>query len=238
MRISFDSPSFRKSFPFEGNRNALRVPTLHQHGSSESPSRLKGIETFPVFAAFNPFVGSESPSRLKGIETDKRNLFSVFRVSSESPSRLKGIETNIYRRGAVALVLLFRKSFPFEGNRNPLNANNINIIPCSESPSRLKGIETNTQLSQKELSPPWFRKSFPFEGNRNFINRSSHPGSSILCSESPSRLKGIETFIGDALKHKKILCSESPSRLKGIETLSVEAEGHRMFCLVQKVLPV
>ena len=54
--------------------------------SWESPSRLKGIETFHVFESFAPRVG--------------KVLTEVFRFSGhyffygwESPSRLKGIET-------------------------------------------------------------------------------------------------------------------------------------------------
>ena len=38
--------------------------------------------------------GSESPSRLKGIETRYPRSASRYIIRSESPSRLKGIETD------------------------------------------------------------------------------------------------------------------------------------------------
>ena len=64
---------------------------------------------------------SESPSRLKGIETDNASLYaacfnSSLTLCSESPSRLKGIETCRPEQIEEALEVQFGKSFPFEGN--------------------------------------------------------------------------------------------------------------------------
>ncbi len=58
---------------------------------------------------------SESPSRLKGIETFFPFSLSISSLCSESPSRLKGIETNSTRI-LLPAVGAFGKSFPFEGN--------------------------------------------------------------------------------------------------------------------------
>ena len=92
------------------------------YSSSESPSRLKGIETDFLAGEkdgeTDVIERSESPSRLKGIET----LFLCHLdfppdiLSSESPSRLKGIETRLFDMIRPYLITKFGKSFPFEGN--------------------------------------------------------------------------------------------------------------------------
>ena len=87
--------AFRNAFPFEGNRN-LRVLSLFMIDplGSETPSRLKGIETYLAGAIPILRCCSETPSRLKGIETMTLTRFRrVLSESSETPSRLKGIET-------------------------------------------------------------------------------------------------------------------------------------------------
>ena len=116
---------FRNAFPFEGNRNS--TPRSHQAGCrrSETPSRLKGIETPLAFFLVDQFIDrSETPSRLKGIETLLCHLWvlerSVKSLCSETPSRLKGIETAVQAFGNRFKIHTFRNAFPFEGNRNQL----------------------------------------------------------------------------------------------------------------------
>ena len=86
---------------------------------SESPSRLKGIETHLLYRdqlVRDCWKCSESPSRLKGIETQSwTGSEGYLNPSSESPSRLKGIETE-FHHPELTLLSEFGKSFPFEGN--------------------------------------------------------------------------------------------------------------------------
>ena len=83
--------------------------------SSESPSRLKGIETafrLPCPRQLRIFR-SERPSRLKGIETLFWYLqwLPLCRLGSERPSRLKGIETLKRMEGGKGGRMEVRKRF-------------------------------------------------------------------------------------------------------------------------------
>ena len=90
---------------------------------SETPSRLKGIETYRRLLEGHHARCSETPSRLKGIETFFHRVITSNFSSSETPSRLKGIETV------------------------PKKVNYYKEVICSETPSRLKGIETLTKAT-------------------------------------------------------------------------------------------
>ena len=89
---------FRNAVPFEGNRNSSMQDCLSAQPiakSSETPSRLKGIETLDDFA-FSAVCGwFRNAFPVEG----NRNLAHAALSSgcpwwrSETPSRLKGIET-------------------------------------------------------------------------------------------------------------------------------------------------
>ena len=63
-----------------------------------------------------PSVRSETPSRLKGIETPSAvSTPMMYSASSETPSRLKGIETSFLFL-LLKVFYKFGNTFPFEGN--------------------------------------------------------------------------------------------------------------------------
>ena len=186
---------FGRSFPFEGNWNTnLTITSSLFIFSLEEVSRLKGIETSHTRSKSSTKSSSlEEVSRLKGIETSLR-MFSTIcpRSSLEEVSRLKGIETytppsldespprrleEVSRLKGIEtryidtikhLLIKFGRSFPFEGNWNPVR---------SYDPLSLKGL---------------FGRSFPFEGNWNIFCRTPYR-SGGWSLEEVSRLKGIET---------------------------------------------
>ena len=86
---------------------------------------------------------------------------------SDTLSRLKGIETSPHS-GDRYTTVPFRYAFPFEGNWNSLWTQ---VLPHT----------------------PVFRYAFPFEGNWNPQER-PHRSYQESCSDTLSRLKGIETI--------------------------------------------
>ena len=113
--------------------------------SCNTPSRLKGIETWTTIIISRPLDSCNTPSRLKGIETlSFTRAQSATATPCNTPSRLKGIET----------------LYPcLDQGRQVLH-------PCN-TPSRLKGIETwETFLRLISLCPS-LQYTFPFEGNWN-----------------------------------------------------------------------
>ena len=195
--FAFSLNMFGKTFPFEGNWNSLPLPvfllTLTEFGKTFPFEGNWNTMGPPMTKSQNrnPFR-SERPSRLKGIETMILSFF-IFSSpkSSERPSRLKGIETKQYDE-YFQRILMFGKTFPFEGNWNFFRRRQQLQLPRSERPSRLKGIETLChQFHQHHLHqvrkdlPVWrelkhggatilssdmrtqFGKTFPFEGNWN-----------------------------------------------------------------------
>ena len=61
----------------------------------DTPSRLKGMETFEVNAQAlkSSLVTLDTPSRLKGMETQLDTCVWSDPLALDTPSRLKGIET-------------------------------------------------------------------------------------------------------------------------------------------------
>ena len=213
---------FRYAFPFEGNWNHRRPFFRTLRTRSDTLSRLKGIETqtqrleihptlcvqirFPVWRELkrkdmSDAVGdchrrSDTLSRLKGIETLAWALiaFSPYQCS-DTLSRLKGIETFI---GKLLLpqLNLFRYAFPFEGNWNQIFFNELKHFsllvqirfPVWRELKLVAGRDNN------EIRIIAFRYAFPFEGNWNLGSFNSLPNA-IRCSDTLSRLKGIETYI-------------------------------------------
>ena len=113
---------FGYTFPFEGNWNSIVVGYLQfLFNALDTPSRLKGIETFNTFMPVDDSrnITLDTPSRLKGIETFGSSTPCCRMCSStlDTPSRLKGIET--FRSGfGQCSAFYFGYTFPFERNWN------------------------------------------------------------------------------------------------------------------------
>ena len=106
-------------------QRCLQTPSRFAQSGLVGVSRLKGIETALLFwIAIFPPLSLVGVSRLKGIETvvpssrfSQRNCQLSLNThdSLVGVSRLKGIETQTSIE-VFALVLVFGRSFPFEGN--------------------------------------------------------------------------------------------------------------------------
>ena len=215
---------FRNAVPFEGNRNLnvrLRIP-LKEVSCSETPSRLKGIETrfsestaevhgqFRFRNAF-PFEGNRNHAAKPAPTRPPRKFRNAVPVEgNRNPEPLQAFSHTDRE---------FRNAVPVEGNRNTGFPTQHSWQLSSETPSRLKGIETSPSIGCTWTSLLAFRNAFPVEGNRNLHHGGSTPTHSGIGSETPSRLKGIETTKVASLTPTPISRSETPSRLKGIETL-------------------
>ena len=132
---------FRKTFPFEGNWNAIHCWLF--------------ISVL--------LICSERPSRLKGIETHMICQSECFPFPFRKTFPFEGNWNSDTSSVSALYCQRFRKTFPFEGNWNSGVAATAGIIcTCSERPSRLKGIETEESMAgrkeknsvQKDL-PVW-----------------------------------------------------------------------------------
>ena len=103
------------------------------------------------------------------------------------------------------MPLLFRKTFPFEGNWN------FSLLICSLCLDQFRktfpfeGNWNSFLVGNPQFLTNEFRKTFPFEGNWNEILY-LYLVLWSLCSERPSRLKGIETCYATLILIPKCHC--------------------------------
>ena len=220
-----------------------RPDWVQNRGCSHVPSRLKGIETHRRVLSVHYLQRSHVPSRLKGIETagpffpvvgacDVHTCLPVWRELKLSCHcfflHTVQVHTCLPVWRELKLLFIFIEFIFIETS----------VHTCLPVWRELKLWVRSTLLPVWCLVhtclPVWrelkleegpgetfsaakvFTRAFPFEGNCNASLDANMP-LRFNRSHVPSRLKGIETWVGSR-SSSTTTCSHVPSRLKGIET--------------------